>query len=314
MAFLIDGKQLVENEIDALKRDIQEITEYLRRPPRFGIFLVGPTESSLKFTDVKIQMADRVGITAERIEFPDTLSTDELKKKIGNETKKEQRRFDGYIFQWPPPRHIGPPVLNALPDEVDVDRMGLYAGNRFLNGREEMLPPLVGAFRHILDQVPIREILPSLKGIQAVVVGAGGGGWLSEYKEWGRVGGYPVFWWLSQQGAAVVPCHRYWQKERIAEEISKADLVFSAVGRTDFIIEAGWLKKGVVVIDGAFFYDDTTQKKRGDMIDHEGIKERAAAYAPSPGGIGRLTVLYVLKNFVELVAKQRGIRLAKRAR
>lgn len=312
MAFIVDGKQIIDEMLPFLKKRIDELIALLRRQPKLGIFLVGPTASSLKFTEIKIQMSEKVGIKTERLEYSSAIQLDDLRQKIAELTKKDQRHHDGYIFQWPPPRHIGPQVLNALPDDLDVDRMGLYATNRFLNGRETVLPPLVRAFEMIISMAQTKQVLLSVKGTRAVVIGAGGGGWMQEEKEWGRVGGFPIYWWLSQMGAAVVPCHKQWKREWIAEEVKKADIVFSAVGKSEFVLDADWIKPGAVVVDGAFFHDDTTGQKRGDIIDHERVKERAAVYAPSPGGIGRMTVYMVLDNADLLIRRQRHLRLLKK--
>jgi methylenetetrahydrofolate dehydrogenase (NADP+) / methenyltetrahydrofolate cyclohydrolase len=307
MAIIIDGKQIVHTLLPQLKERVAEITERLQRPPRLGIILVGPTESSRRFTDIKIKMAEQVGIKAERIPYPDTITEEQLENEIARIVARASLRYDVFIFQWPPPRHIDPKVLHALPDDRDVDRMALCATDRLANGRETLAPPIVQAFQKILNQPDVRAVLPQVRGVPAVVVGAGGGGALFKEKEWGRVGGFPIFQWLSQMGAEVRQCHKGWRAESIAKAVQEADIVFSAVGKEGFEIPADWIKPGAVVVDGAYFYDNALGCKRGDIVDTEKAAERAAVFAASPGGIGQLTVYYVLDNTDHLVRRQLSI-------
>ena len=314
-ALIVDGKEMVKKLLPSLREEVSAVARLLQRNPLLGIFLVGPTESSKKFTDIKIKMAGEVGIEAKRIEYPDSIKENELRKDIAEKLQKDNRKHDGYIFQWPPPLSIGPRILNAIPDEVDVDRMARDAVDRFRQGRETVLPPIVRAFQKILEQEEFHERAPQIKGSRAVVVGYGGGDWVRlegrenlQYRGWGMVGGEPVFTWLLQQGASVIPCHQYTKREDLEYYIRHADIVFSAVGKKEFSILGEWIREGAVVLDGGFSYD-ADGKGRGDITDYDAVKERAAVYAPSPGGIGRLTVFFVLKNLIELVKRQRHYRL-----
>ncbi|TAN45526.1 MAG: bifunctional methylenetetrahydrofolate dehydrogenase/methenyltetrahydrofolate cyclohydrolase, partial [Rhodospirillales bacterium] len=83
----------------------------------------------------------------------------------------------------------------------------------------------------------------------------------------------------------------------LAQKTKAADVVVSAIGRPG-IITGSLLKPDAVVIDvGITRKPDGTFA--GDM-DAASVEKVAAAYTPTPGGIGPLTVAMLLENVYEL--------------
>jgi methylenetetrahydrofolate dehydrogenase (NADP+)/methenyltetrahydrofolate cyclohydrolase len=81
----------------------------------------------------------------------------------------------------------------------------------------------------------------------------------------------------------------------------RADILIAAIGRPKAITR-DMVKDGVVVIDvGVNRIGKTPEGKvilAGD-VDFEGIKEKAAAITPVPGGVGPMTIVMLMKNTVE---------------
>ncbi len=79
-----------------------------------------------------------------------------------------------------------------------------------------------------------------------------------------------------------------------------------AVGRAQ-MIDASWLKPGAVVIDVGINRIDTEAGPRlvGD-VDYASARTVASAITPVPGGVGPMTIAYLLKNTVSATHLQRA--------
>jgi len=84
------------------------------------------------------------------------------------------------------------------------------------------------------------------------------------------------------------------------EDLKKADIVITVLGQPK-LIKGEMIKPGTILIDGGISRVDN--KIVGD-IDQESVKEKAAWLTPVPGGLGPLTVAFLLKNVVS--ASQRA--------
>ena len=78
-----------------------------------------------------------------------------------------------------------------------------------------------------------------------------------------------------------------------------ADLVVTCVGKPD-LIQGAWIKEGAVVIDVGIGHKDG--KLCGDVEFGEACK-RAAFITPVPGGVGKLTTLFLFENLIKAAGK-----------
>ena len=125
----------------------------------------------------------------------------------------------------------------------------------------------------------IAETGVSLVGKNAVVIGRS------------TIVGKPVAHLLLGEHATVTICHS--RTMDLAGVISEADVLIAAVGRPE-MIKGKWIKKGAVVIDvGINRLDDG--KLVGD-VEFEEAAQRAAWITPVPGGVGPMTIAYLLEN------------------
>ena len=118
----------------------------------------------------------------------------------------------------------------------------------------------------------------ALAGLQAVVVGRS------------PILGKPMAMMLMNANATVTICHS--KTKDLAEVVRRGDLVVGAVGKPKFI-QASWIKDGAVVVDAGYHPGGV-----GD-IDLEGVKDRASAYTPVPGGVGPMTIVTLIAQTVE---------------
>jgi len=129
----------------------------------------------------------------------------------------------------------------------------------------------------------------SLQGLDAVVVGRS------------VLVGKPMAQLLLQQHATVTVAH---SRTRDLDALCRrADVLVAAVGRPR-MIQGSWVKPGAIVIDvGINRLGDG--RLVGD-VDFEGAMSRARAITPVPGGVGPMTIAYLLQNTV-LAAKGRRV-------
>ncbi|CAG0881262.1 unnamed protein product [Darwinula stevensoni] len=85
-------------------------------------------------------------------------------------------------------------------------------------------------------------------------------------------------------------------------QVSKADLLVVAMGKPKFV-KGDWIKPGSVVIDcGINSIPDATKKSGSQLVgdvDFEAAKYRAGWITPVPGGVGPMTVAFLMNNTVQ---------------
>ncbi len=102
--------------------------------------------------------------------------------------------------------------------------------------------------------------------------------------------GRPMAALLLHRDATVTIAHS--KTRDLQEEMKRADIVVSAIGKARFIT-AGMIKPGAVVIDVGINYLDG--KLCGD-VDFESVKDIARAITPVPGGVGPMTIASLMEN------------------
>jgi methylenetetrahydrofolate dehydrogenase (NADP+)/methenyltetrahydrofolate cyclohydrolase len=272
----MDGKALAE-------RIRAEVAEEVKELGSLGLatVLVGDDPASEIYIGHKHRAAKEVGIRAEDIRLPATISEDDLVQRVSLLNQDEE--IDGVLVQLPLPRHLDEArVIRAIDAVKDVDGLHPFnAGHLFL-GR----PTLVGA-----TPVGILELLNEYKiplaGEKAVVVGRS------------DIVGKPVAHLLLQQNATVTICHS--RTVDLARETLDADVLVVAVGIPG-LVTADMVKVGATVIDVGM--NRTEGGLLGDV--DPGAMEIAAFMTPVPGGVGPLTIACLLRNTVKAARYRRG--------
>jgi methylenetetrahydrofolate dehydrogenase (NADP+)/methenyltetrahydrofolate cyclohydrolase len=133
--------------------------------------------------------------------------------------------------------------------------------------------------------------MPSVEGKHVVVVGRS------------LLVGRPVALLLSFKNATVVQAHSH--TVNLAQECQRADILVTAVGKPG-IITAQHVKPGAVVIDIGITRvgtQDGVSSLKGD-VEFDEVRQVAGYITPVPGGVGPMTVAYLLKNTLFAAEKQ----------
>ncbi len=275
-AEILDGRALGA-EIKAELRD--EVRRYLQeqgRPPGLAIVRVGGDAASGMYSKAILRVAEDVGVRASLEELPAQTSADELLAMLQYLNVDEATQ--GILVEMPLPPHLSQKmVADTVTSEKDIDGISpRSAGNLFL-GLPSFLPSTAAAVMEILE----RTSTP-LAGKRVVILGRS------------NVVGKPLSMMLLQKNATVTICHS--RTARLVDFTRQADVLVSAVGRAN-LITAAMVRPGAVVIDvginalpGGGIVGD---------VDFASVREVASALTPTPGGVGPLTNVLLLKQCVQ---------------
>ncbi len=261
----------------------QEIAK-LKRPPKLAAVLVGDIGGSRKFLELKKSVAEKIGIDFKIYEFPENITTRQLRKKVSEIAKVKTN--DAVIVELPLPKHINAQyILNAIPESKDADVLSQKSQGSFFArldsakraGKNKILPPAVEAVKVIFEKNNI-----VVNGKNCAVFG------------YGLLVGKPVSHWLGQVGATMTIINEFTKSPEIFSK--NADIVISGVGKPG-LITADMVKEGAMVID--FGYGSLDGKIVGD-VDFAGVSPKAALITPVPGGVGPIVVVAVLKSLLTL--------------
>ncbi len=275
---VIDGKKLSLEIQNSLREEIAA-GGYA---PRLAIVQVGKNPVTEKFLEQKKKFGAAIGAPVEICCVSPDVSTGELTQLISNVGNRDD--IGGIIVQLPlPPGVDTNEVLDAIPPEKDPDRLSSVSVGLLAAGFIDVLPPVVGAIRHIVDTYQIE-----LLGKHAVVVGSG------------RLVGLPAALWLSHKGATVTVLNKY--TKNATDHTIRADLIVSGAGQAGLIMPH-MVREGVAVIDCG------TSESHGRVVGDVDprVAEAASLFSPVPGGVGPLTVAMLFSNLFALSRKKKVI-------
>ncbi len=115
----------------------------------------------------------------------------------------------------------------------------------------------------------------------------------------GRTGGQPIAKTLSFKRIKFLITHR--ETENLAQFSKKAQIIISCVGEK--ILKKEMLKDNVILI-GVGIRRVKKGLFRGDFNEKE-IKNIVSSYTPTPGGIGPLTVAFLMANLITACEREK---------
>lgn len=283
MAQIIDGKAIaakVRQEVS------QAVTSLRERGIQVGlhVVLVGDDPASHVYVRNKERASAEVGIRGITHRLPADTTESDLLTLLASLNRDPE--VDGVLVQLPVPPHIDTNrVTDAQDPARDVDgfhpvNLGMLVSDR--PGLRACTP--AGCMR-LID-----ETGTDLKGKRAVVVGRS------------LIVGKPMAHLLLQRHATVTICHS--RTQDLPARIAEADVLIAAIGRAN-LVRGEWIKPGAVVIDVGMNRNDAG-KLTGD-VDYEGAFERASFITPVPGGVGPMTIAYLMRNTVLAACARRGL-------
>ncbi|MGM0530158.1 MAG: bifunctional methylenetetrahydrofolate dehydrogenase/methenyltetrahydrofolate cyclohydrolase FolD [Bacteroidota bacterium] len=289
---LIDGKKLSSTLKEEIAREVEEIKQGGGKTPHLVAVLVGNDPASETYVNNKEKACNKVGIESEVIRLEESISQEELLKKV--DELNNDPKVDGFIVQLPLPEHIDDQkVIEAVDPKKDVDGFHPVNMGRMVLGLPSYLPATPAGILEMLKRYNIET-----KGKDCVVLGRS------------NIVGKPVANLMLQKATpgncTVTICHS--RTKNLEQVLAKADILIVAMGKMEFVT-ADMVKEGAVVIDVGIhrIRSDKTKsgwKLKGDVKFDE-VKEKASYITPVPGGVGPMTIVSLLRNTIS--ASQRRI-------
>ncbi len=284
MAVLLDGKRISADVRTEVALEVKRLKDKGIHPC-LKVVLVGDDPASQVYVRNKARKSEEVGIDAETVRLCAQSSAADVLAQVTQYNRDDT--VDGILVQLPLPAHISgaetQEILNAIDPLKDVD--GLHPVNlgRLLSGQSGLVPCTPTGCMRLIEASG-----QPLSGAKAVVIGRS------------TIVGKPVAQLLLAQNATVTMCH---SKTRDIESACRdADVVVAAVGRAN-LVRGDWIKPGAVVIDVGINRLDTG-KLCGD-VHFESAAEVAGFITPVPGGVGPMTIAYLLSNVVKAAELRR---------
>lgn len=280
-AVVIDGRAMGMEMRAELREEVRVYAAEQGRAPGLVIVKVGGDAASGVYSRAILRIAEDIGVQAHLEQLSEQTSPGELRLLLLQLNNDES--VQGIIVQMPLPDHLSQKmVADSIAPEKDIDGISPQsAGNLFL-GAPGFLPSTAAAVMEILErtQTPIA-------GKRIVMLGRS------------NVVGKPLSLLLLQKNATVTICHS--RTTNLSAVTRQADVLIAAVGRAQ-MVGADMVRPGATVIDVGI--NPSPEGGIVGDVDFAAVREVAGAVTPTPGGVGPLTNVVLLKQCVQAAQQQ----------
>lgn len=275
-AQIIDGKALAKK----VRAEIKAEVDQMEKKPGLAMVFVGDNPASEVYVRNKERASREVGIESSVHRLPEGTpyyAVSGILRELNDDPS-----VNGILLQLPLPRDLmehTSDLVNKIHPDKDVDGLTVMNMGRLISGIEGLVPCTPASALHL-----IHSVKQDLRGMHAVIISHS------------LLFGKPMAQLLLAEDVTVTTAHH---ETRDLPEITKqADILIAATGQPE-IVRGDWIKPGAIVIDVGIVRvpDPESGKDRivGDVCFDEAVKV-AGAITPVPGGVGPMTIAYLLKN------------------
>lgn len=280
-ATILDGRAMGAEIRVELREEVRRYIQQIGSAPGLAIVRVEGDAASGVYSKAILRVAEDVGVKASLELLPATTTVEELRSLLRH--LNDDASTHGVIVQMPLPAHLPQGVVaETLAPAKDIDGISPVSAGNLLLGTPAFLPSTAAAVMEMLE----RTRTP-LEGKRIVVLGRS------------NVVGKPVAMLLLQKNATVTICHS--RTANLAEMTRQAEVLVVAIGRAS-MVTAEMVRPGATVIDVGI-----NARPEGGIVgdvDFASVREVAGAVTPTPGGIGPLTNVLLLKQCMKAAWQQ----------
>ncbi len=284
MTKILSGKEISKDVLLGLRAKIVEAEKKEENLPSLAVILIGNDPASILYVRNKKRACHKVGIGFNDYCFAADASENDILEIL--EFLNNDSSVYGIIVQLPLPKNLDTAkIINSISPAKDVDgfhpeniKKLLAAANGGIEKNGELLtPPVLKAVMTLLDGV--EEPLAGKKGII-----------IAKNEIFARPLEEIVK--LKKIDLEIISP----ESNNLIDKAQNSDIIISAAG-WPFFIKREMIKQDAILIDvGTTLVDE---KLLGD-VDFKGCEDKASYITPVPGGIGPLTVAYLLENVVKI--------------
>jgi methylenetetrahydrofolate dehydrogenase (NADP+)/methenyltetrahydrofolate cyclohydrolase len=281
---VIDGRAVAAEVKERVRREVAEWVDGGGDQPGLATILVGDDPASHVYVRNKRKATEEAGMRS----FHHELAADTDQEVVADliESLNDDDSVHGILLQLPAPPQIDDDAMTRLIDPLkDVDGLTPVNAGLLQQGKPGMVPCTPLGVMELL-----RAAGAELRGANAVVVGRS------------MLVGKPIAALLLAEDCTVTHCHS--RTRDLAAECRRADVLIASVG-VPKLINADMVREGAIVIDVGI--NRTEDGLVGD-VDFEGVKPKAAAITPVPGGVGQMTIAMLMHNTLAAAKGQAAVR------
>jgi methylenetetrahydrofolate dehydrogenase (NADP+)/methenyltetrahydrofolate cyclohydrolase len=286
-ATLIDGKALAATLRARVTAVVRDLGARHGLVPGLAVVLVGDDPASEVYVGAKKKTVAESGMRSIDHRLGASASREALLALI--DALNRDPAVHGILVQLPLPPQIDPgEVIAAVDPAKDVD--GFHPLNV---GRLAIGLPAFAPCTPLGCVALVKSVHASLAGLDALVIGRS------------TIVGKPLAQLLLAENATVTIAHS--KTRDLRAMCRRADLVFAAIGRPEFV-RGDWVRPGATVIDVGINRLERDGKRVvvGDVAFAE-VLEVAGAVTPVPGGVGPMTIACLLANTLRAACAQAGL-------
>jgi len=292
-AKIISGTETARIIREELKEEVRLLKERHALVPGLVTIIVGNNPASVSYVTAKQKTAKDLGFYSVQENVGDDVSEQGLITMV--EQYNRDSSIHGILVQLPLPGHINETrVLNSINPDKDVDGFHPVNIGRLMIGDAVFYPCTPLGILQLLLKNGI-----GTRGAEVVVVGRS------------NIVGKPIAMMLVQKAeganATVTICHT--ATRDLGRHTRRADILIVAAGKPK-AITADMIKEGATVIDVGVNRIGVTAEGKAKLcgdVDFEGVREKAGAITPVPGGVGPMTITMLMLNTVKAARLATGI-------
>jgi len=270
MSLVLSGRKYAKVVRASLRQRVSKLQGQL---PGLTVIIVGDNPASKVYVAAKEKACVKAGFNSNVISLPARVTQSEILVLIDKLNADDS--VHGILVQLPLPEHISPDLVAAavLP-EKDVDGFHPVNVGRLWRGEQGLFPCTPSGIVSLLHHHDI-----TLSGKNALIVGRS------------NIVGKPMAALLLRENCTVTVAHS--RTVNLKQRCAEADILVVAVGRAE-MIKKDWVKPGAVVVDVGM-----NRRSNGKLVgdvDYDEVSPVCSAITPVPGGVGPLTIAFLLEN------------------
>jgi methylenetetrahydrofolate dehydrogenase (NADP+) / methenyltetrahydrofolate cyclohydrolase len=289
-ARIIDGKAIAADLRAAVKYEASRLAATRGIVPGLAVVLLGDDAASKSYVSSKSRAVAEVGMRPFDHHLPAGTSEADLLDLVRK--LNADPAVHGILVQMPlPPGIDAKRVIASIDPDKDVDGFHPLNIGRLMTGLPALVPCTpMGCIKLI------KTVHQSIAGYDALMVGRS------------HIVGSPLAQLLLKENATVTVAHTHTRD--LPAHCRRADLLCVAIGRAEFI-RGDWIKPGATVIDVGINRvsgggEGGKSRIAGDVNFAEALAV-AGAITPVPGGVGPMTIAYLLVNTLRAACMQASL-------
>jgi len=289
-AQIINGKEIALAMRKNIAIRVEEIKKKFNITPTLAVIMVGSDPASEIYVSNKEKSAHTTGMNSIQFKLSADISEADLITKI--EELNIDKNVHGILVQLPLPKHIdAKKVIHKINYNKDVDgfhviNVGKLSIGEIEGSEKAMIPCTPMGCMHLLKFIKGND----LAGLKTLVIGSS------------NIVGRPLTRLLMLENCTVTIANS--KTKNLKAECLQADVIFSGAGVPN-LITRDMVKEGAIIIDIGI---NRTAEGSGNArivgdVDFEAVKKIASAITPVPGGVGPMTIAYLLQNTLDCCLK-----------